>query len=125
LESLVLALKDLSKRYYKVRNKLPKIDFGYQFPETYSRPREAYHAPKMSVPLADAAGEISAESIMIYPPGIPLVIPGEIISKDVVEDIEFYIKNGSVIHSDLDNGYIKIVDRLNWEKYEGENEDEF
>jgi arginine decarboxylase len=125
LESLVLALKDLSKRYYKVRNKLPKIDFGYQFPETYSRPREAYHAPKMSVPLADAAGEISAESIMIYPPGIPLVIPGEIISKDVVEDIEFYIKNGSVIHSDLDNGYIKIVDRLNWEKYEGENENEF
>jgi lysine decarboxylase len=125
LESLILALKDLSKRYYKVRNKLPKIDFGYQFPETYSRPREAYHAPKMSVPLADAAGEISAESIMIYPPGIPLVIPGEIISKDVVEDIEFYIKNGSVIHSDLDNGYVKIVDRLNWEKYEGESEDEF
>ena len=62
---------------------------------------------------------------MIYPPGIPLVIPGEIISQDVLEDIDFYIKNGSAIHSDLDNGYIKIVDRVNWEKYEGENSDEF
>jgi arginine decarboxylase len=125
LESLFLALKDLSKRYFRIRKKLPKVEFGYQFPETYSRPREAYHAPKLCVPLQDAAGEISAESVMIYPPGIPLVIPGEIISTDVLEDIEFYIKNGSVIHSDLDNGYIKIVDRLNWVKYEGEQEDEF
>ncbi len=125
LEALYLALKDLSKKYFRIRKKLPKIDFGYQFPETYSRPREAYHAPKLCVPLADAAGEISAESVMIYPPGIPMVIPGEIISKDVVDDIEFYINNGSTIHSDLDNGYIKIVDRVHWEKYEGEDSDEF
>ncbi len=62
---------------------------------------------------------------MIYPPGIPLVIPGEIISDEVLEDLNFYIENGSEIHCDLENGYIKVVDKENWPKWESEEEDEF
>jgi lysine decarboxylase len=57
---------------------------------------------------------------MIYPPGIPMVIPGEIISEEVLEDLQFYVKNGSVIHSEMDNGYVKVVDKDNWQKWEGE-----
>jgi lysine decarboxylase len=124
LDNLILAMKDLSKRYYRIRHKLPKVKFTYSFPETYSRPRDAYHAPKLQVPLAEAGGEIAAEMLMIYPPGIPLVIPGEIISEEVLEDIKFYIDNGSVLHCDLDNGCVKVVDKENWPKWEGE-EDEF
>ena len=123
LDSLYLALKDLSKRYYKLRNKLPKIKFTYEFPETYTRPRDAYHAPKLIVPLKDAVNEISAESIMIYPPGIPMVIPGEVISQGVLEDIDFYIKNGSVIMSELNNGMFKIVDKANWKYWEGDEDE--
>lgn len=125
LDLLIIALKDLSKRYYRIRNKLPKVKFSYTFPETYSRPRDAYHAPKRQVLLKDAGGEVAAEMLMIYPPGIPLVIPGEIISDEVLEDLNFYIENGSEIHCDLENGYIKVVDKENWPKWESEEEDEF
>ncbi|MBU0996442.1 MAG: aminotransferase class I/II-fold pyridoxal phosphate-dependent enzyme [Firmicutes bacterium] len=123
LDNLVFAFKSLSKKYYKLRNKLPKIKFDYQFPETYTRPRDAYHAPKISVELHEAYDEISAESIMIYPPGIPLVIPGEIITQEVIDDIDFYVKKGSVVHSDLDNGYVKIIDKEHWMYWEGEEND--
>ncbi|MDD3477867.1 MAG: aminotransferase class I/II-fold pyridoxal phosphate-dependent enzyme [Candidatus Izemoplasmatales bacterium] len=122
LDMLVDAFKDLSKKYYKIRNKLPKIKFDYQYPETYTRPRDAYHAPKISLPLEEAYDEISAESIMIYPPGIPLVIPGEIITQEVIDDILFYVKKGSVIHSELDNGFVKVIDKKNWMYWEGEDD---
>ena len=88
------------------------------FPEAYTRPREAYHAPKKIVPLNQAVDEIAAESIMIYPPGIPIVIPGEIISQDILEDLEFYQRSGSVILSDTEGGYVKIIDKEYWEKME-------
>ncbi|MDD5601906.1 MAG: hypothetical protein PHP78_02965, partial [Candidatus Izemoplasmatales bacterium] len=124
LDRLFEAFKELSKKYYKVRSRLPKIKFIYQFPEPYARPRDAFHAPKLQVPLEEAYDEIAAESIMIYPPGIPFVIPGEIITQEVIDDIHYYLKKGSIIHSDLDNGYVKIIDKEHWVKWEGDS-DEF
>ncbi|MBI9009889.1 MAG: aminotransferase class I/II-fold pyridoxal phosphate-dependent enzyme [Tenericutes bacterium] len=118
LERLVQAFKKLSNEFYKQRDKLPKIDFNYQFPEAYARPRDAYHAPKLIVTLEDAIDEIAAEQVMIYPPGIPILIPGEIISKEVIDDIKFYMKKGSALQSDLDSNYISIVDKENWIKWE-------
>jgi len=125
LDVLIIALKDLSKRYYRIRHRLPIVKFSYSFPETYSRPRDAYHAPKKEVLISESGGEVAAEMIMIYPPGIPLVIPGEIISEEVLEDLKFYVDNGSVLHCELDNGCIKVVDKENWPKWESEEEDEF
>ncbi len=120
LERLVDGFKTLAKQYYKIKDKLPKVEFRYQFPETYTRPRDAYHAPKLIVKLDDAVGEVAGESIMVYPPGIPIVIPGEIISAKVIKDIKFYLKKGSSLQSDIDGHNIKIVDKENWIKYEGD-----
>jgi lysine decarboxylase len=122
LDRLVFAIKELSRRYYKIKDSLPKIEFTYQFPESYARPRDAYHAPKLIVKLDDAINEVAGESIMIYPPGIPIVIPGEIISEEVIADIKFYIDKGSALQSDLDGQFVKIVDKENWIKYEGDLE---
>lgn len=109
---LVDALKDISLRY-KENPPLDNVRFKYTFPEAYCRPRVAYHAPYKFLKIEDAENEISAESIMIYPPGIPMLIPGEFITKDFIEDITFYEENGSVIFSE-NSGYIKVVDRKNW-----------
>ncbi len=57
---------------------------------------------------------------MVYPPGIPLVIPGEIINQEILDDLEFYRGQGSTILSDTEDGYIKVVDKDNWIKYEGD-----
>lgn len=117
LDRLYQAFYSLSMDYHELRDKLPKVEFEYMFPETYSRPRDAYHAPKLIVSLDDAVNEIAAESVMIYPPGIPIVIPGEVITQDVVDDIKFYSNKSKALHSDLDDAMITIVDKENWIKY--------
>ena len=124
LDGLVRALKILSDKYLpmKLRPLEPKVKYSY--PEAYTRPREAYHAPKKYVPYDQSLDEIAAESIMIYPPGIPIVIPGEVISQDILDDFEFYQKSGSVILSDTEGGYIKIIDKEYWEKWSEIYEDE-
>jgi len=124
LDALIEALAVISKKYkpMKLKPLLPKIKYSY--PEAYTRPREAYHAPKKYVPLNQAVDEIAAESVMIYPPGIPIVIPGEIISQDILDDLDFYQKSGSVILSDTEGGYIKIIDKEYWEKWSEIYEDE-
>ncbi len=124
LDALVDALKIVADKYRAYH--LPKLDpkVKVTFPEAYTRPREAYHAPKKYVPLNQAVDEIAAESIMIYPPGIPIVIPGEIISQDILDDLEFYQRSGSVILSDTEGGYVKIIDKEYWEKWSEVYEDE-
>ena len=53
-------------------------------------PREAFYAETEIVPLKDSAGRISAEFVMVYPPGIPILIPGEIIDE---ENLNYIWKN--------------------------------
>ena len=118
LDKLVDGFTKISKEYYKQKDKLPKVDYNYQYPEAYARPRDAYHAPKLIVKLEDAIGEVAAEQVMIYPPGIPILIPGEIITKDVVEDIKYYMQKSNALQSDLDGNHISIVDKDNWKKWE-------
>lgn len=50
-------------------------------------PRYAFFAPKETLPLAQAVGRVSAETISPYPPGIPLVVPGERLDKEAVRAI--------------------------------------
>ena len=54
-------------------------------PEVVLTPREAFFAPAETVALTDAAGRIAAEAITPYPPGIPLVMPGERLGTDVID----------------------------------------
>jgi arginine/lysine/ornithine decarboxylase len=45
-------------------------------------PREAYFAAARAVPLAEAAGQVAAELVTPYPPGMPVLAPGEVIASD-------------------------------------------
>ncbi|MCV7227984.1 aminotransferase class I/II-fold pyridoxal phosphate-dependent enzyme [Mycolicibacterium komossense] len=53
-------------------------------PEMVLTPREAYFAAAESVPLTRASGRIAAEAITPYPPGIPLVMPGERLDDEIL-----------------------------------------
>ena len=48
-------------------------------------PREAFFAANQAVGIAEAAGRIAAEAITPYPPGIPVVMPGEVLDARVLE----------------------------------------
>ncbi len=120
LDGLIIGLKKISDTYYNQNLDVIKPKITYRYPEAYTRPREAYHAPKKYVLVEDSIDEIAAESVMIYPPGIPIVIPGEVISQDILDDFEFYKKNGSTILSDTESGYIKVIDKEEWIKWDGD-----
>jgi arginine/lysine/ornithine decarboxylase len=54
-------------------------------------PREAFFAPNHPLPLADAIGQIAAELVIPYPPGIPVLAPGEVISAEKLD----YLRHGA------------------------------
>ena len=113
-DRLVEGLQKISDKYYDITYIKTIPHFSYSFPELIVRPREAFHAPSKVISLDDAVGEISAESIMIYPPGIPLAIPGEIITQNAIDLLHFYEKEGGVVLSDSPDGYIKVLDQDKW-----------
>lgn len=113
-DRLVEGLQKISDKYYDITDIKTIPHFSYSFPKLIVRPREAFHAPSKVISLDDAVGEISAESIMIYPPGIPLAIPGEIITQNAIDLLHFYEKEGGVVLSDSPDGYIKVLDQDKW-----------
>lgn len=108
IDNLIEALNKLSELHYSQKKKrIPK--YNYSFPTLAINPRDAFDSPYKTIKLKDSIGEISAETIMIYPPGIPLVIPGERITKDVIRLIDFFHKEGGEVLKDTSIGKIKIV----------------
>lgn len=114
VDRLIQAFEELSRRFYRKDKKANIPHYHYSYPRNLVSPRVAYDAPHKIVSLKDSIGEISAETIMAYPPGIPLVIPGEIITKDAVSLIDFYDKEGGEVLKDTSPSEIKIIDRKNW-----------
>ena len=117
IDRLIAALKDISKKHYKKSYEYERHAFGIEFPFQVVRPRSAYHAAGKRVPLKEAVNEISKESIMIYPPGIPLIVPGEIFTKDLVQRIEAYKKAGITILSDYGADEVNIIDTTKWRAF--------
>jgi arginine decarboxylase len=58
--------------------------------ETVALPRDAFFGPTEDVPARDAVGRLAAEQITPYPPGIPVIVPGERINAAVVD----YLQSG-------------------------------
>jgi arginine/lysine/ornithine decarboxylase len=75
-------------------------------------PREAFFARTREVPLSEAAGEISAELVIPYPPGIPVLAPGEIIQQAKLDYLREGAAHGMYLSgaSDPTARTIKVVD---------------
>jgi arginine/lysine/ornithine decarboxylase len=65
--------------------------------ETAMRPRDAFFAPVEQVPVDKAAGRIAAEMITPYPPGVPAIAPGEVITQEVLDYLASGAKAGMLI----------------------------
>lgn len=66
-------------------------------------PRNAYFAKSERLPLHQAIGKISAESLCPYPPGIPLLCIGEEITAEVVEILQCVLQAGGIINGASDD----------------------
>lgn len=69
---------------------------------------QAYDAEKEQVLLSESTGRIAAEFINLYPPGIPLVVPGERINSTIADTLAAYEAMGMNVQG-VDSGYMKAV----------------
>ena len=110
-KSLEYALADISLNHISNKN-IGYIDYPMHIPIKELTPREAFYNEKKSVKIYDSIGKICGEYIIPYPPGICLVSPGEIITKEVIDYILVCHQKGMSISGMKDHslGYIQIIE---------------
>ena len=87
VERLVSALAEIKRRYRTDGSGL--LSQEYIDPVVAASPQEAFYAPKKSLPLRETEGMVCSEFVMCYPPGIPILAPGERITKEILNYIEY------------------------------------
>lgn len=72
---------------------------------------EAEEAKKEKIPFRQCENRISGEFLYLYPPGVPFVVPGEYITKEIIEQISFYKKQGLSIQGSEDDTmtYLEVI----------------
>ena len=92
VERLVSALAEIRRRYQKDPSGM--LTQEYIDPEVVVSPQEAFYADKESLPLMETEGRICSEFVMCYPPGIPILAPGEKITGDILRYINYAKEKG-------------------------------
>jgi len=103
-DKLIKAMSNLSERFF---GKLPPLETAavHTFPvlpEVVLTPREAFFAEKKVVPFSEAVGAISAESVVLYPPGIPVIAPGERITEESFDYVMKRKEEGAEVQGTAD-----------------------
>jgi arginine decarboxylase len=92
LERLVSALSEIRRHYQK--DPAGMLTQEYVEPEVVTSPQDAFYAEKESLPLEKSIGKICSEFVMCYPPGIPILAPGERITPVILEHIQYAKEKG-------------------------------
>lgn len=92
LERLVSALSEIRRHYQK--DPAGMLTQEYVEPEVVTSPQDAFYAEKESLPLEKSIGKICSEFVMCYPPGIPILAPGERITPVILEHIQYTKEKG-------------------------------
>lgn len=85
IERLAGALDDIARLYSKPEGSFFSAE--YVTPIVKATPQEAFYAEKVKLPIDETVGRICAESVMCYPPGIPILAPGEMITREILDYI--------------------------------------
>lgn len=95
IERMISALAEISRRYRK--EKTGMLTQEYISPKVVATPQHAFYADKESLPLGQACGRICSEFVMCYPPGIPILAPGELVTREIIDYIEYAAEKGCSI----------------------------
>ena len=119
--ALLAALRGMAERH---QGKAP-LAIAAPLPEAGKLrlpPREAFFAPREHVPFADAAGHVSAEQVMFYPPGVPVLVPGEEVTADVIRYVRAGQRAGLKLVGPQDAGleYLQVIAQKNGERQDGD-----
>lgn len=92
IERLISALSEIKRLHTKDQSGM--FDHEYIDPIVAMTPQEAFYSPKQSIPIDESEGKICSEFVMCYPPGIPILAPGEGITRDILNYIAYAKEKG-------------------------------
>lgn len=107
VERLVSALADIKRRYRKDRTGM--LSQEYISPAVVTTPQESFYAEKESLPIKETKGRVCSEFVMCYPPGIPILAPGEEITDRIIDYILYAKEKGCSMTGPED----ERIERLN------------
>lgn len=109
IERLVSALSEIRRNYRK--DKKGMLEAEYINPTVITGPQEAFYAPKCSLELDKAVGRVCSEFVMCYPPGIPILAPGELVTQDILRYIRYAKKKGCSMtgSEDMELNHLNVV----------------
>ncbi|KAL1300054.1 hypothetical protein AAHE18_18G152200 [Arachis hypogaea] len=112
VQRLIFGIKHLAATYAHIHQPEETVVTGHApFADTVTRliPRDAFFASKRKVSIKDCVGEISGDLVCPYPPGIPVLIPGEVITESAVDYLIRVRSNGGVISGASDPSLSSIT----------------
>ncbi|MDA8028010.1 MAG: aminotransferase class I/II-fold pyridoxal phosphate-dependent enzyme [Nitrospiraceae bacterium] len=110
LERLVNALVALSRENHRQASRSPVPSMVFFDNLLRMTPREAFFAQHETVPLEDSIGRIASDIVTVYPPGVPLLVPGEEITATVIDTLCRFRDSGATMDGlDMTNRFIQVV----------------
>lgn len=92
IERLISALVEIKRKYS--RDNTGMFTQEYIEPKVAVSPQSAFYAEKESLPMEKTEGRVCSEFVMCYPPGIPILAPGEEITSDILKYISYAKEKG-------------------------------
>ena len=80
-------------------------------PERQMEIDEAVNMPADMILLSQAEGRILGDYLYLYPPGIPLLVPGEVLQVNQIKQIQYFVNCGLDVHGGYvkENGNVKVI----------------
>lgn len=110
VERLISALSEIKRLHETMKTGL--FDHEYINPVLVVKPQDAFYGAKRSMPMNDSAGKICGEFVMCYPPGIPILAPGESITEEILHYINYAKEKGCFLTGteDMSLNNINVVE---------------
>ena len=111
IDLLLKALRELSAETYQVNAARELVVKVPEIPQLSLTPRQAFYGDTELIPFKESAGRIIAEFIYVYPPGIPILLPGEVISQSNIDYIIDHLEVGLPVKGPEDRSIeqVKVI----------------
>lgn len=107
IERLVSALMEVKRRFAR-KNTTGLMRQEYFEPDVAATPQEAFYSDKESLPIEETEGRICSEFVMCYPPGIPILTPGERITREILNYINYAKEKGCSLTGPEDADILRL-----------------
>ena len=108
LNKLYSAIEKLNME--EIKDEKISVSFREEIPKKIFEPYEVFNFKEEICTLEEGEGRIIKEAIVPYPPGIPIISPGEVLTKELIKDIELYLKVKCTVLG-INKNKIKVINK--------------